>query len=372
MITLDLLELDRIFNRHGFSIRLVGGCVRDYLLGMVPHDIDIATDASPDEQLAIYQQSDVRHFDTGLKHGTRTVILHDVPYEVTSLRRDVLTDGRHATVEYVRDWEIDSNRRDFTMNALYMDCEEKIYDYHNGVDDLKAGIVRFVGNAEDRIREDYLRILRYYRFYGRFGLGFMSAEDEQALFENADGLKQLSAERVWSELKKILVLPKADIVLRIMHDNRVFDVLDMQVDINAYAGHKFKPETNLAMMCYNFADVARRLKLSTHETRTGKFAKQNQYIGIQQAKIFLTEGVPFEIVREAVMLRGLKLDEIESWVVPKFPIDGSELLERFQGSALGTELHRLRRIWYQVDFDEHELRSIMAAELLSVEHSQKQ
>lgn len=359
MITPDLLELDRIFKQHGFSIRLVGGCVRDYLLGMNPHDFDVATDASPEEELSIYQQSGVRYYDTGLKHGTRTVVLNDVPYEITSLRRDVLTNGRHAIVKYTRDWEVDSNRRDFTINALYMDCDGKIYDYHNGAQDLKEGIVRFVGNAEDRIKEDYLRILRYYRFYGRFGTGNISTDDNQVLVNNVNGLKQLSVERVWSELKKIFVLPKADIVLRLMHENRVFDVLGIQINVNNYAGYKFKPETNLAMMCDDFDDVARRLKLSIDESKTGSFVKKNQNIDIHQAKIFLTKKVPFEVIREVVLLSELPLDEIESWAVPRFPIVGNELSDKFQGIELGAELKRLRNVWYQLDFDENKLRAIM-------------
>lgn len=353
MITESLLKLENYFNQEGFSLRFVGGCVRDTLAGITPKDIDIATDATPEQQHDIYKKYDIRCIDTGIKHGTWTIIL-DKHYEITSLRKDVITDGRHAVVEYVNDWVEDSNRRDFTINAMYMDFRGQTYDYHHGVYDLNNKIVRFVGDADQRIKEDYLRIMRYYRFYARFGNVMY---DEQALFDNINGLKQISVERIWSELKQIICLPNAKKILQIMYGNCIFDVLGISIDVYNFKNHYLKPETNLALMCYDFNDVAKKLKLSTYETNLGNFAKKNQHIGVKQAKIFLTENIKQEFVAEALTVRGLPTTEINNWIVPKFPITG-DMIPNLEGKELGEELKRLRHIWYDMDFSNDVLKEI--------------
>ncbi len=189
----------------GRPARFVGGCVRDALLGRGVADVDIATEEAPDRVLELLQAAGLRGLPTGIEHGTITAISGGVAHEVTTLRRDSETDGRHATVAFTDDWEADAARRDFTFNALYADADGTLYDPVGGLADARAGRVRFVGDARMRIAEDVLRLLRYFRFYAHYG---RSGPDEQALAacrEMAPRLSSLSAERVWSELRRLLM-----------------------------------------------------------------------------------------------------------------------------------------------------------------------
>jgi len=170
------------FRAQGFDLKLVGGCVRDLMLGLTPKDVDLHTDATPDECVLIYQAEGVRFEETGLSHGTISVIFDHVAYEITSLRTDTETDGRHAVVSYTRDWHTDLRRRDFRFNAMSMSFEGDILDPFGGQADLEAGVVRFVGDAETRIKEDYLRILRWFRFRGRFGMQMDAAAEHAKTF----------------------------------------------------------------------------------------------------------------------------------------------------------------------------------------------
>jgi tRNA nucleotidyltransferase/poly(A) polymerase len=194
--------------RKGFEGRLVGGCVRDIYLGVEPNDIDICTNATPEEVISTFSRiyingGFIRVIPTGIKHGTVTVVIDTIPIEITTLRIDQETDGRHAVVEYTNDWSEDALRRDFTMNAMSMDIEGNIYDYFEGKADLDKKIIRFVGDAEKRIDEDYLRILRYYRFILTYNLS--GIEDINPIIErNIPNIENISGERIWSELVKIL------------------------------------------------------------------------------------------------------------------------------------------------------------------------
>lgn len=197
--------------------RFVGGCVRDGLSGVTPHDIDIATQLTPDEVIAAAQRAGLKPVATGLDHGTITVVSHHKGVEVTSLRRDVSTDGRRAVVAFTKDWTEDAQRRDFTINAFYLTADGNLCDPVGGLDDLKARKVRFIGDAEARIREDYLRILRFFRFSARFAESF----DEPGFAACArlkGGIGKLSAERVGDELTKILALPNAAFAIHAMDE----------------------------------------------------------------------------------------------------------------------------------------------------------
>ncbi|RYD46373.1 MAG: CCA tRNA nucleotidyltransferase, partial [Verrucomicrobiaceae bacterium] len=201
---------DTVLRPAGFDVRLVGGCVRDVLWGTDPKDIDLCTDANPDEQMALYAQHGVIFYTTGLAHGTVTINLgpKGTPevYEITSLRTETDHDGRWATVSYTRDWNLDLGRRDLTVNAMSADLEfNEVYDPFGGQADMKDCRIRFVGRPEDRIREDYLRILRWFRFHARFvGDNPMDEDTANAVARHAQGLKKISRERVWSEVSKIV------------------------------------------------------------------------------------------------------------------------------------------------------------------------
>lgn len=200
----------------GYPARAVGGAVRNTLMGMDAADVDIATPALPDVVMQLSRAAGLGVHATGLAHGTITVVSGHVPYEVTTLRRDVETHGRHATVAYTEDWAEDASRRDFTMNAIYCDRHGAIHDPLGGLPDLAARRVRFIGSAGERIREDYLRILRFFRFFAAYGQGAIDAAGLQACVEERDGLLQLSAERIGAELLKLLVAPRALDALDVM------------------------------------------------------------------------------------------------------------------------------------------------------------
>lgn len=207
---------------HG-GPRIVGGAVRDTILGLAVSDVDIATTLTPDEVIDRLEAARIKAVPTGLEHGTVTAVADTRNYEITTLRRDVATDGRRAVVAFSTDWREDAARRDFTINALYADPETgKIFDYFAGLSDLKAGIIRFIGDADHRIAEDYLRILRYFRFLARYGHGSVDAAAIAACAKGAHGLTALSRERIAQELTKILMLPNPVGALSLMVEHGIF------------------------------------------------------------------------------------------------------------------------------------------------------
>ncbi len=220
-----VLKLFKIVEQNGGVLRFVGGAVRGALKGIDAGDLDLATDLSPDELVEACEENGIKTVPIGIKFGTVGVVLDDTIVEVTSLRRDVKTDGRHAEVEFTDNWEEDASRRDLTINAVYADEKGNVFDYYNGIGDLEAGIVRFIGKANQRIKEDYLRILRFFRFYSLFGKGEIDKKALQACVENRDGLAELSMERIRDEIFKILLTPNVVKTLQIMIDNNIMDYI---------------------------------------------------------------------------------------------------------------------------------------------------
>jgi poly(A) polymerase len=208
-----LIAVLSMLERAGYGARVVGGSVRNTLLGVPISDTDIATTALPETVMELAAVSGLSAHPTGIAHGTVTVVVHGMPFEVTTLRRDVETDGRRAVVAFTQDWAEDAQRRDFTINALYADAAGTVYDYTGGVADLKVHRVRFIGDPHDRIREDYLRILRFFRFTAEYGRDVPDAAGLAACSELKDGIARLSAERIGAEMKKLLVAPRAPQVI---------------------------------------------------------------------------------------------------------------------------------------------------------------
>ncbi|MBZ9843173.1 CCA tRNA nucleotidyltransferase [Mesorhizobium sp. CA5] len=202
-----LQKLLAALKQGGEEARVAGGAVRNALIGQPVADIDIAATTVPEETVRRAEAAGFKTVPTGIEHGTITVIAGGKPYEVTTLRADVETDGRRAKVIFGRDWKADAERRDFTINALYAEADGTVVDLVGGVADIEARRLRFIGDAEARIREDYLRILRFFRFFAWYGDGRPDAEGLKACARLKDGLARLSAERVWSELKKLLSAP---------------------------------------------------------------------------------------------------------------------------------------------------------------------
>ncbi|GAA4118479.1 CCA tRNA nucleotidyltransferase [Aminobacter aganoensis] len=203
----QLQKLLAVLNADGEEVRIAGGAVRNALLGEAVADVDIATTNLPEETVRRAEAAGFKTVPTGAEHGTITVISGGKPFEVTTLRADVETDGRRAKVVFGRDWKRDAERRDFTINALYANADGSVVDLVGGLADLESRTLRFIGDAETRIREDYLRILRFFRFFAWYGKGRPDAEGLKACARLKDGISRLSAERVWSELKRLLAAP---------------------------------------------------------------------------------------------------------------------------------------------------------------------
>lgn len=216
------------FSWQAHEIRLVGGCVRDLVLGVQPKDWDMCTPSTPDQVTKVLEDAGYKPFDLSNGHGTVSVIIWGDTIEITTLRIDAETDGRHATVEFTTDWKKDAERRDFTWNAMSMDETGHVFDYFGGMDDLKYNEIHFVGNATMRIDEDYLRILRYFRFAGRFNMG-MNHRDLDAIERVKAGLHLVSGERIWMEMQKILAGPNSQRIISIMERIGVLDEIGLKL-----------------------------------------------------------------------------------------------------------------------------------------------
>lgn len=361
-----LWDLQDRFKSKGFDIKLVGGCVRDLLAGITPEDVDLHTDADPLECKAIYQEAGVKFIDTGLGHGTWTVVFDHVPYEITSLREDVRTDGRHAQVSYTRDWLTDARRRDFTINSMSMTFEGQLFDPFGGADDLANGRVRFVGDANQRIQEDYLRILRWFRFRGRFEKTEHQFDEiaAAAVINNSDGLRLISRERVWSELSKILVGPHALYLmesLRAMGVSRILELRGVWIHhkdpylVHVHA-HTRNPVTMMVALYKKWAPrILKSFKTSNQEHDLACWLTTCVDKKISPSRHMAVNGISSEWARELGVLRGMDafdLAVLEGWVPPQFPVNGYDLIRLGikPGPHYGEIIQRLKNSWADSDY----------------------
>ena len=254
------------------SARLVGGVVRDNLLNQPITDIDLATPLPPAVVTAALSKAGIRSIPTGIDHGTITAILNKRSFEITTLRRDIETDGRHAIVAYTDNWQEDAARRDFTFNAMSQDRSGKLYDYFDGQTDLKVGKIRFVGDPATRLAEDYLRVLRFFRFHARFGHIPPSQAECQALSNAIPGLAKLSTERIWTETKRILATPDPTNAIALMQQLGILQAILPEATniarLNSLISNN-APNTPIlrlaALLTTTPNALATRLKLSTAE-----------------------------------------------------------------------------------------------------------
>ena len=202
------LKIFEVINSHSSEseIRYVGGCIRKIISGEEVDDIDLATNLEPKQVCEVLKKNNINYFESGIEHGTITAIENEYKFEITTLRKDVLTDGRHAKVEFSKDWKEDASRRDFTINSIYSDRDGNLFDPNDGKKDLKNGVVRFIGEPDKRIKEDYLRILRYLRFFLNYSKYNHNLDTLKKLKMNIGGISKLSKERLFDELKKIFKL----------------------------------------------------------------------------------------------------------------------------------------------------------------------
>jgi poly(A) polymerase len=374
------------------SARLVGGCVRDAILGRAFDDIDIATQLTPDEVITLCTGANIRVIETGIAHGTVTAIVDSVPFEITTLRKDIATDGRHAVVAFTDDWHADAMRRDFTMNALYLDVDGAIYDpTGQGVADAKAGNVVFVGDPDARILEDTLRILRYFRFTARFAKGPLEGPALAACARHARAIETLSVERVWSELKKILAatdprhafaaMASSGVLAVVLPEATGISTLNNLVALEADAFLDGDPMQRLMALLPRDVEVVRqlaaRLKLSNDEadrliawaSDPTPFVSYMAAREIRQALYWMGNSLYLDRVRLAwandpeprrkTQWRTMIAFE-SGFVAPKFPVDGTMAIKAGTrpGPNVGAVLAEVERWWVQNDFIDDELSVI--------------
>ncbi len=338
------------------NIRWVGGAVRDTLIGMEVHDVDCATLHTPDTVIDLCRSAGIRTVPTGIDHGTVTAVFVDGPVEVTTLRRDVATDGRRATIAFANEWRDDAARRDFTINALYAHPETlEISDYFGGLDDLAARRVRFIGDARQRITEDHLRILRYYRFQARFGAG-LDAEAEEACAELSATLKGLSRERIASEMLGLLALPDPQPTITRMRERGVLGVIlpeTCPVHLKALSdltvreheqGFAHEPLRRLAALLPPSSDVAEnvaaRLRLS--KAQRARLLSASERLSEDAANLHaLAYQIGLEFAVDRLLLLGENARAIADWETPTFPLKGGAIVAH--GVAAGPDVARILR-----------------------------
>ena len=352
----DLAALFAALDPQGLgNSRYVGGAVRDTLLGTPAKDIDVATQLLPDDTMARLAVAGIKALPTGLAHGTVTAVLDGGPVEITTLRRDVATDGRHATVAFSDDWREDAARRDFTINALYADPRTlAVSDWFGGLEDLAARRVRFIGDAEQRIREDYLRVLRYFRFQARFGTLPADAAAEAACAALAPGMKGLSRERIAGELLNLLGLPDPAPTVRRMAALGVLrevlpesleqglGALERLIAAEAHAGLRPDALRRLAALLPANPALATatgsRLRLSIPQRKRLAQAVEPDLDANPRT---LAYRIGRESAVDRLLLAGQSVSALEGWTAPRLPLKGGDIMAR--GVGAGPEIARVLR-----------------------------
>lgn len=338
------------------NCRYVGGAVRDTLLDAPVKDIDMATQLVPQETMARLEAAGIRTIPTGIVHGTVTALLPEGGVEITTLRRDVSTDGRHATVAFSTAWREDAARRDFTINALYADPRTlAVTDFFGGLDDLAGRHVRFIGEAEQRIREDYLRILRYFRFQARFGTLPADAEAERACAALAAGMKGLSRERIGWELLTLLGLPdpaptvrrmaELGVLAQVLPEATAAGLDSLATLIASERREGLAPDALRRLAALLPADppmaeqVAARLRLSIAQRK--RLATAAARDGVVSDPRGLAYRLGREEALDRLLLAGASTMPLTSWDVPRFPLKGGEIVAR--GVSKGPDVARILR-----------------------------
>ena len=365
--------------------RFVGGAVRDSLLGLPVNDLDIATTLAPHAVVERLRDAGIKAVPTGIEHGTVTAILPDGPVEITTLRRDVSTDGRRATIAYTDDWREDAARRDFTINALYADpATGAIRDYFGGLDDLKARRLRFIGDAEARIAEDHLRILRYFRFLARYGGDELDLAAYEACKAAANSLMALSRERIADELLKLLsgvapvhavnLMVEGGILAPVLPEVTAEGVerLDQVIGREKAAGVEGSAIRRLAALLpadRAVADqVGARLKLSNK-------ARKRLTAAVDRGAVEPARAVAYRIGVEGAVDRILldparfpaEVGEVQGWMPPQLPIGGGALIARGlkPGPDVAKALQEVERTWVAEDFPDEGRVDLIADQIVS-------
>ena len=397
----NLVETKSIFSvfeneDNSNKLKFVGGCVRKLLNRERVNDIDIATSLTPDELKNILIKKKVFFIETGIAHGTITVIINKIKFEITTLRKDVSTDGRHANVEFISDWETDAKRRDFTINAIYSDLKGEIYDPLDGLTDLKNGIVKFIGDPNERIKEDYLRILRYFRFHTQYSKHKHDIVTIKAIKKNLDGIRKISKERIFDEFSKILNLKNfyelfkdkfsCSVILTIFPQLKHYDRFKTIQNMPTKIINKLNIPLIFAILLIDNSDNCEfflyKFKFSNRDKNRilfllNKYKKINNKELVNEQKliklayldntlaiidllvfsIFVSEDIDAFIVEKRISF----LDKLK---LPVFPITADYLKLKYnfsESKELGLALKKLEKTWIDNDFiiDKNEIKNIL-------------
>ena len=351
-----LQRLMAVLTKGGHRALVVGGAVRNAVMGLAPGDIDISTDARPERVQELAEAAGLRQVPTGIEHGTVTVIVDGEAYEITTFRRDVATDGRRAVVEFSEDMAEDALRRDFTMNALYLEADGTLVDPLQGLDDALGRRVRFIEDPEQRIREDYLRILRFFRFNAWYGQE-IDPEGLAACAALAEGLETLSRERVGAEVLKLLAAPDPAPAMAsfaatggLMRILPGADVTALPVLISLEAGRR--PDALRRLALIGGEDVAKSLRLSRAGAGNLALIRTAALEDTPLAEVSWRHGA--EIAWDAALVRAALLSmplapqteaEIAKGAAAKLPVTAADLMPALQGAALGAALKRIEKDW---------------------------
>ena len=380
----------KIFNSiNNFSsdseIRYVGGCIRKIIKGEIVDDIDLATNLNPKQVCEVLKQNNINFNETGIEHGTITAVINNYNFEITSLREDVETDGRHAQVKFSTDWKKDASRRDFTINCIYADIDGNLFDPYNGKDDLEKGVIKFIGDPEQRIKEDYLRILRYFRFYLNYSNYEHEIEISKLIKKNIIGISNLSKERLLDELKKFF---KSNILIKLSKDNlslELFEIVFPQLknlrlfsNPNSFAKTKIEESdfifllsiliidgsdnTDYFIYKYNISKKdQKRLKIIDNfykdKISSKSFSEKNlnrifyykgkqALIDILSFKIFISRKIDKKILKF--------IEQFQFKDLPSMPVGAKFLMEKYQiteGKSLGIKLKTIEEEWVNNNFE---------------------
>jgi len=366
------------------EVRFVGGCVRKAICGENIDDIDLATSIEPEDVKKRLNKEGVKVIDTGISHGTVTATLNNKKFEITTLRKDVSTDGRHAKVQFTSNWEEDASRRDFTINAIYADIEGRIFDPLNGILDLQNGIIKFIGSPKERIQEDYLRILRYFRFFTQYSKTDYDQDTIQSIKKNINGLNKISKERIFVELKKILSLDNVynlfdnnqskEIILSIVPEFKYYERLNKINSFNQKLKDKYDNHLVLALLVIDQSDNYEYFchKYKTSNSIENRFKNISiNFENLKNKRFFSEENIKKLIylsnkndVRDLLLFsicannkaKTLSveplLDYVNTCKIPKFPFSGDYLMKHGYetGQALGKKLKSLEEKWVENNF----------------------
>ena len=384
------------FQNQNYKLKLVGGCVRKLITEEKIDDMDIAINIEPEKIKKVLVEQKIKFVETGIAHGTITVLINDFKFEITSLRNDLSTDGRHAKVEFTSNWEQDAQRRDFTINAIYSDISGEVYDPLNGIEDLKNGIIKFIGDPNQRIQEDYLRILRYLRFYTQYNKNKFHDEIAiKAIKRNLDGLAKISRERILEELFKMMKLNNFS---KLFEDEFCrFIILSMLPQLRNYnrikilnkISYKIKKQIDkillLSILIVDETDNCNfflyKYQLSNEDKKRILFIKNSfknyskQYLYSKKNLLKLTylsdKSSVIELLIFLIFVNPEKISNIENLIdyikektIPEFPINAKFLKEEFnflEGKQLGDALKKLEKQWIDDGFkiDKGNVKSLL-------------